>query len=107
MSPFPSGSAAKGPAESNERGSAECVAEALETVLRARAPGVWASTPMVRQLAARAGRELDLDAQIRTLLDVAVRAIGRSRSRPSAPSKRLASGAVHADDFAPALDEVG
>ena len=73
MSQVPSGGADRGPAESDERGSAECVAEALEAALRARAPGVYASTPIVRQLAPRVGRELGLDAQIQTLLDVAVR----------------------------------
>ena len=50
-----------------------CAAAALEASLRARAPGVHASTPLVRQLAARVGRELSLDTQAQAQLDVAVR----------------------------------
>jgi putative nucleotidyltransferase with HDIG domain len=46
----------------------------LEAALRARAPGLHASTPMVRQLAAQISRELSLDAETQTLLDVAARA---------------------------------
>ena len=58
---------------SPEQGSAAWIAAALETALRARAPGVYASTPLVGQLAARLGRELSLDARSLALLDVAVR----------------------------------
>jgi putative nucleotidyltransferase with HDIG domain len=49
------------------------VAAALEAALRVRAPGVHASTPLVRQLAGRVGRALGLDARTRALLDVAAR----------------------------------
>jgi putative nucleotidyltransferase with HDIG domain len=49
------------------------VAAALEAALKARAPGVYASTPLVGQLASRLGRELSLDARSLALLDVAVR----------------------------------
>jgi putative nucleotidyltransferase with HDIG domain len=52
--------------------SAAWVGAALEATLRARAPGVHASTPLVRQLAAKVGRELGLDDQTLALLDVAV-----------------------------------
>ena len=58
---------------SPERGSAAWVAAALEAALKARAPGVYASTPLVGQLAARLGRELSLDARSLALLDIAVR----------------------------------
>src|ERR1017187_2243165 len=54
-------------------GSAAWVGAALEAALRARAPGVHASTPMVRQLAIKVGRELGHDAQTEALLDLAVR----------------------------------
>ena len=56
-----------------ERGSAAWVAAALEAALKARAPGVYASTPLVGQLASRLGRELSLDARSAALLDIAVR----------------------------------
>jgi putative nucleotidyltransferase with HDIG domain len=46
---------------------------ALEAALAARAPGVHASTPMVRQLALKVARELGLDAQAEAHLDLAVR----------------------------------
>jgi putative nucleotidyltransferase with HDIG domain len=46
------------------------VGAALESALRARAPGAHSSTPIVRQLAVKVGRELDLDAQSRSLLDL-------------------------------------
>ena len=59
--------------ESGDRGSAAWVGAALEASVRTRAPGVHASTPMVRQLAARVARELRLDAQAASLLDVSVR----------------------------------
>ncbi|MGZ6693472.1 MAG: HD domain-containing phosphohydrolase, partial [Solirubrobacteraceae bacterium] len=45
----------------------------MEAALQARAPGVHASTPMVRQLAVKLSRALGLDAQTQTLLDTAVR----------------------------------
>src|ERR1700722_14502041 len=54
-------------------GSAALVAEALEATLRLRAPGMHASTPMVRQLALKVGHELDLDAHSADLLDVSAR----------------------------------
>jgi response regulator RpfG family c-di-GMP phosphodiesterase len=57
----------------DDDGLAVCAAAALEASLRARAPGVHASTPLVRQLAARVGRELSLDTQAQAQLDVAVR----------------------------------
>ena len=46
---------------------------ALEAALNARAPGVHASTPLVRQLARGVGRMLELDAEALAILDVAVR----------------------------------
>lgn len=56
-----------------ENGLAASVAAALEASLRARAPGVHASTPLVRQLAARLSHEFGLDAQALALLDVSAR----------------------------------
>jgi putative nucleotidyltransferase with HDIG domain len=53
--------------------SAGWAAAAFEAALRARAPGVYASTPLVCQLARRVGRELGLDGQTQALLEVAVR----------------------------------
>src|ERR1700728_821372 len=53
--------------------AAAWVAAGLEAALRARAPGVHASTPMVRQLAVKVSRELALDAQSKRLLDLSVR----------------------------------
>src|ERR1700722_11503054 len=50
--------------------SAAWVAAAFEAALRARAPGVYASTPLVCQLARRVGRELGLDSQAEALLEV-------------------------------------
>ena len=49
------------------------VGAALESALRARAPGVHDSTPLVRQLAVKVAQELGLDAQSRSLLDLCVR----------------------------------
>jgi putative nucleotidyltransferase with HDIG domain len=46
---------------------------ALEAALAARAPGVHASTPMVRQLALQVARELGLDGRAQARLDLAVR----------------------------------
>jgi putative nucleotidyltransferase with HDIG domain len=57
---------------SEDPGSAAWVGAALEATVRVRAPGVHASTPLVRQLAAKVARELGLDAQTQALLDVAV-----------------------------------
>src|ERR1700733_11465641 len=54
-------------------GSAALVAGALEAALRLRAPGMHASTPMVRQLALKVGHELDLDGHSADLLDVSAR----------------------------------
>ena len=58
---------------SGDPGSAVLVAVALEAALRARAPGVHASTPMVRQLAVKVGRGMGLDTQTQALLDLAAR----------------------------------
>lgn len=52
---------------------AACVGATLEAALRARAPGIHASTPMVRQLAVKVSRELTLDAHTQAVLDIAVR----------------------------------
>jgi len=51
----------------------ESAGAALEAALAARAPGVHASTPMVRQLALQVGHQLDLDPQDEAHLDLAVR----------------------------------
>jgi putative nucleotidyltransferase with HDIG domain len=59
--------------QNDDLGAAEWVGQALEAALRARAPGVYASTPMVRQLAAKVGQILALDAGSAALLDTAVR----------------------------------
>ena len=59
--------------QNGNRGSAAWVAAALEASLRARAPGLHDSTPLVRQLAAKVGRLLDLDTESRALLDMSVR----------------------------------
>ncbi len=53
--------------------SATLVATALEAALKARAPGVQASTELVVKLVFRLGRELDLDAQNQRLLEIAAR----------------------------------
>jgi putative nucleotidyltransferase with HDIG domain len=58
---------------SGKSGLATGAAAALEAALKARAPGVHASTPLVRQLAVRLGRELNLDAESLALIDVAAR----------------------------------
>lgn len=60
-------------AHSADPDSAALVAAALEATLRARAPGVYASTPMVRQLASKVSRELGLGADSVALLDLSVR----------------------------------
>ena len=59
--------------ESVRAGPPEWAAAALEAALAARAPGVHASTPMVRQLALKVGRKLDLDADTEARLDLSVR----------------------------------
>jgi putative nucleotidyltransferase with HDIG domain len=66
-------SESRGLGDRAESGSAGWIAAALETALRARAPGLHAPTLLVAQLAHRVGRELDVDAQSQTLLAVSVR----------------------------------
>ncbi len=61
------------PDDGGDRDSASSAGAALEAALRARAPGVHASTPLVRQLAHKVARELGLDAEQQALLDLAVR----------------------------------
>src|ERR1700678_919307 len=61
------------PGEDGDAGAAVWVGAALESALRARAPGVHSSTPIVRQLAVKVGRELGLDAQSKDLLDLCAR----------------------------------
>jgi len=56
-----------------DHGSAGLVATALEAALKARAPGVQASTELVVKLAFRLGRELGLDPQTQRLLEIAAR----------------------------------
>jgi putative nucleotidyltransferase with HDIG domain len=53
--------------------STASVGAALEAALRARAPSLYASTPVVRQVAAKVSRELGFDAPTAGLLDLAVR----------------------------------
>ena len=53
--------------------SAAWAGAALEASLRARAPGLHASTPLVRQLAAKVGHILLLDGETRALLELSVR----------------------------------
>jgi putative nucleotidyltransferase with HDIG domain len=57
----------------HDPGAAAWVGAALEAVLRARAAGIHASTPMVRQLAAKVSREMGLDLEAQELLDLAAR----------------------------------
>ena len=54
-------------------GAAWWICAGLEESLRARAPGLHASTPMVRQLASRVGARLGLDPEALALLDMSVR----------------------------------
>ena len=70
----------------------------LEAALEARALGVHASTPMVRQLAVKLIRELGLDTQAQTLLDLAVRVrdIGT-------PARHRADGVLPASTHGPSL----
>src|ERR1700733_885105 len=55
------------------RDPAPLVAAALDVALKARAPGAQASTDLVVRLVSRVGRELELDARTRRLLEVAAR----------------------------------
>lgn len=57
----------------NDLGVAWWIAASLEESLRVRAPGLHASTPMVRQLAIRVGERVGLDADALGLLDLSVR----------------------------------
>lgn len=59
--------------QSSDSSAAAWVGAALEAALRTRAPGLHASTPMVRELAAKVSRELALDTEAETLLDLSVR----------------------------------
>jgi putative nucleotidyltransferase with HDIG domain len=70
---IPAAHAPKVGASAADPGSAAWVGAALEAALRARAPSVHASTPLVRQVAAKVSRELHLGAQTAALLDLAVR----------------------------------
>jgi putative nucleotidyltransferase with HDIG domain len=69
----PSAGAGQEPNDTGDPSLAVWVGAALEAALQARAPGVHASTPMVRQLAVKVSRQLGLDVQTQTVLDVAVR----------------------------------
>ena len=60
-------------ADADRGGSAVDVASGLEAALKARAPGVFASTPLVRELAVRVGRALGLDAEDLELVDLCAR----------------------------------
>lgn len=73
MTALPSVPAGRDVGETTDRGSAAWVGVALEASLRARAPGVHASTPMVRQLALQVARKLRFDAHTAGLLDISVR----------------------------------
>ncbi len=59
--------------DSEAAGSAVWVGAALEAALRVRAPGVHASTPLVRQLAVKVSRDLGVDGASQALLDLAAR----------------------------------
>jgi putative nucleotidyltransferase with HDIG domain len=59
--------------QASEGDSAEWITAALEAVLKLRAPGLYASTPVVVQLAARVGRELELGRQSQQLLERSIR----------------------------------
>jgi putative nucleotidyltransferase with HDIG domain len=69
---FSSGRAAGGTVALNDTVDAG-VAAAFEAAVRVRAPGVHASTPMVRELAIRVGRQLSLDGSSTMLLEASVR----------------------------------
>jgi putative nucleotidyltransferase with HDIG domain len=49
------------------------IARALEAAMRLRAPGVHASTPMVRELSVRICRQLGLDERLQGLVDLSAR----------------------------------
>lgn len=53
-----------------DAGSAPITAEALEAALKARAPGLHASTPLVRKLAVRVSRRLGLDEHEEQMVDL-------------------------------------
>jgi putative nucleotidyltransferase with HDIG domain len=61
------------PGPTRYRDGAEWAATALEAALTARGPALNASTPLVRKLAGRVGRQLGLDAPSLELLDVSAR----------------------------------
>ena len=74
------------------------MAAGLEAGLRARAPGVYASTPMVRELAVRLCRDLGLGQRDQALADVCVRV--RDVGMLSLPdSVVLATGALDPADW--------
>jgi putative nucleotidyltransferase with HDIG domain len=73
MSAVRAASAVDKPGRSGGGDPSGWVAAALEAALRARAPGVHASTPMVRQLAVKIGQSLGLDAESAALLDMSAR----------------------------------
>ena len=64
---------APAPAGAGDGDSVRWAGAALEAALRVRAPGVHESTPLVRQLAQKVARELGLDTETQTLLDLAAR----------------------------------
>src|ERR1700727_2713044 len=63
----------EGTAWREDAGSAAWVGVGLEAALRARAPDLHASTPLVRELAAKVGQKLGLDGESVALLDLSVR----------------------------------
>ncbi len=73
LAPTPAAPSLSRPPARPAPGSAMLVGAALEAMLRARAPGLHASTPMVCQLAVKVGREMDLDTHTQSLLDLAAR----------------------------------
>lgn len=79
-------------------GEATAICAALEAVLRARAPGIHASTPMVRQLSVRVAKQLACDAHSVTLADLGsqVRDIGMA-SLPD--SVVFAPGRLSSEDW--------
>ena len=64
---------ARRPPVSEERSASAWVGAALEAAARARCPGLHATTPVVRRLAAKLARTLALDAETAALLDLSVR----------------------------------
>ena len=61
------------PSSRDHAGTAEAAALALEAALAVRAPGIHSSTPMVRQLALKVSRYLELDPDAERQLDLSVR----------------------------------